>query len=211
MTGRRVEPLLTFAGALAPVWILVTSAIFGAHRSGYDITHAISELGQQDSTNAVAFNTIGFGGMAALFALFALGLRAAIGDGSPFRFALAQALFVAGSGTFSCDPGCQMITSWQGWAHAAFGLAFFATAPVMPFITWRLRTRTSWTGVARASLVIGIVLVALFVAGPFLFGAIGTYERTTISVLAVANLVLGVGAWRELRRRTSAPVGPAAG
>lgn len=215
MDGRRIHPSLAFAGALAPVWLVGMSAIFGSVRLGYDPTHAISELGQQGADNAVLWNATGFGGMATLIALFAFALRATIGDGWPFRLMLAQALFVVGGASFSCDPGCPpMMATWQGWGHTVFGLAFFATASVTPLVMWRtLRSREGWTDVATWSLVIGLVLLALFVAGPFVFGAerVGIYQRVSLATLAVANAVLGARCWRVLHGGASAAARAAGG
>ena len=52
------------------------SIVFGAARPGYDLTRAISELGQQGWTNAIAWNVLGFGVSGILYALFAVAIRA---------------------------------------------------------------------------------------------------------------------------------------
>jgi len=180
-------PLIALAGAIEPVWVLGGSVLFGSWRSGYEIGRAISELGQQGSTNAVAWNVVGFGGAAVLYALFAVAIGAGLGRGWLFRLIAVQAISIAASGTFSCDPGCPpVMSSWQGWAHTVSGLTYFTTTCIVPLVGWQtFRRRTLWRSFAPVSLAAGVVLVGLFIAGPILFGStdlVGYWQRLTLVI-----------------------------
>lgn len=145
---------------------------------------AISELGQQGSTNAVLWNVLGFGGSALLYALYAIAIGTALGRGWLFRLTIFQAVSIAASGTFGCDPGCPPMMSWQGWTHTVVGLAYFAATCIAPLVAWRtFRRRTEFRSMAPVTLAAGIVLVGLFAAGPFLFGPelVGIWQRLTLA------------------------------
>ena len=184
---------LALLGALPIIWVLTASAVFGAQRPGYDVTHAISELGQQGSANAVAWNVLGFGGAALLYALYTLPIAAEFGRKWLFALVVLQMITTAGSGVFSCDPGCPPVMSTpQGWLHTVFGLSYFLILGVLPLVAWReFRQRAEWRSLASISLITGLVLIAFFLVGPIVLGAerIGIYQRIM--------LVLG-GAWAML-------------
>ncbi|HEX4745132.1 MAG TPA: DUF998 domain-containing protein [Candidatus Limnocylindria bacterium] len=192
----RAPRILALAGALEPVWLLVGSAAAGALRPGYDATHAISELGQQGSTYAAAWNVGGFGVAALLTALFALAIRDGLGRGWLFRVTVLQAIFLAAGGTFGCDPGCPpLMSTWQGWAHTVVGLVYFALTCVSPLVGWRtFRTRPEWRSLAPVSLAAGIALVGLFLAGPFVFppAAVGVWQRITLATAGVWTTIVAV-------------------
>jgi hypothetical protein len=199
---RRLSPF-ALAGAIQPLWILGGSLLFGSWRPGYDVSHAISELGQQGSTSAVAWNVVGFGGSALLYALFAAAIAGALGRGWLFRLTAVQVIAIAASGTFSCDPGCPPImSSWQGWAHSVFGLLYFAVTCVVPLVGWRaFRRRAEWRSLAPVSLIAGVVLVGLFLAGPFIFGPelVGIWQRVTIVIAGAWAVAVAVRLRRLLR------------
>ena len=214
---RRPSPLLALAGAIATIWILSGAVVFGALRSSYDASHAISELGEQGSTNAVAWNIIGFGGTALLYVLYSVAIAAVLGRGWLFRLTVVQALGAAGSGLFSCDPGCPpVMVTWQGWVHTVTGLTSFAATCVIPVLAWHtFRRRADFRPLAQVSLVTGVLLIALFLAGPFLFGPerIGLWQRVTILLsgawAAAVALRLGTLLGRDSRGATTTPTSPA--
>ena len=185
------------------VWLIGGSLVFGAVRSGYTTSHAISELGQQGSTNAVAWNLVGFGGSALLFALYSTAILAVFGGGWLFRLTVVQAVAIAAGGVFSCDPGCPAVMHTpQGWLHTVSGLTFFATTVIVPLIAWTtFRRQPNWRPLARFSLAMGIALIALFVAGPTLFGQeqIGQWQRLTLAVTFVWAVVVGYRLFVTLR------------
>ena len=191
--------IFALAGALEPAWFLFGATAVGALRPGYDATHAISELGEQGHTYAVAWNVAGFGVAALLYALFALAIRDLIGRGWLYRVTMLQAIFLAASGMFSCDPGCPAImTTWVGWAHTVVGLPYFALTCVSPLVGWRtFRTRAEWRSLAPFSLAAGVVLVALFLVGPFLFPAsvVGVWQRITLATVGVWTAVVALRLW----------------
>lgn len=201
----RIPPAFALAGALQPIWFLGGSVVFGLARPGYDATHAISELGQQGSTNAVAWNILGFGGSGILFALFAAALGEVVGRRWLFRLTVAQAVLIMASGAFSCDTGCPpMMSSWQGWSHTIAGLSYFAVTSVVPIVAWRtFRSRSAWRGLATISLVVGVVVIGLFAAGPFVFGAdrVGWYQRLTLGTVGVWAILVSVRLYRLVARR----------
>jgi hypothetical protein len=184
---------LALLGALPIIWILTASAVFGAQRPGYDATHAISELGQQGSANAVAWNVLGFGGAALLYALYSFPIAAEFGRRWLFVLVVLQMIATAASGVFSCDPGCPPVMSTpQGWLHTVFGMSYFLVLGVLPLVAWRVfRKRPEWRSLAFISLMVGLLLIACLLIGPVVLGAerIGIYQRTL--------LVIG-GAWAAL-------------
>ena len=207
--GRSV-PFFALAGLLAIIWILAGSVVFGALRAGYDASHAISELGAQGSGNAAVWNVVGFGGTAVLYALYAVAIAAEFGRGWLYRLTLAQVVAIAGSGLFSCDPGCPpAMTSWQGWGHTVAGLSYFAVTCVLPLVAWRVfRSRGEWRSLAPISLVAGIVLVGLFLVGPFLFGAelVGFWQRITLVMVGGWTAVVALRLSRLQRDNVPTPV-----
>ena len=176
------------------------SAAAGTLRPGYDATHAISELGQQGAAYAIAWNVAGFGGAAFLYALFALAIREALGSGWLFRVTILQAVFLAASGAFGCDPGCPpMMSTWQGWAHTVVGLIYFALTCVSPLVGWRtIRARPEWRSLAPLSLATGLVLMGLFFGGPFLFPAaiVGVWQRITLATAGAWTAVVTLRLWQ---------------
>lgn len=97
------------------MWFLGGATLYGLRRPGYDAMHAISELGEQGTPGALAWNLAGFGAGALLFILFAMAIRSALGGGWLFRVVALQAVFLAASGTFRSDPGCPPVMStWEG-------------------------------------------------------------------------------------------------
>lgn len=174
MLGRR---LLAFAGLLIPIWFLGGSLVFGALRPGYDpLVYAISRLGEQGGGNALAWNLVGFGATGLLYLAFALALLRGLGRGALGAWLVGltavAGLALLASSKFSCDPGCVAVpTSTDGWLHDVFGLLYFAVLAAMPLVGWRaFAARDDWRGLARTSLLVGLLLVALFFASPFLFG-----------------------------------------
>ena len=200
--SRRLAPIGAFAlaGVLEPVWFLGGSIVFGGLRPGYDMGHAISELGQQGSAYAVVWNVAGFGGAALLWLLYAFALGAALGRGWLFRLTAFQALTMAASGTFGCDPGCPLVmSSWQGWTHTAVGLSVFAVTCVIPLVASRtFRPRAEWRSLASVSLIVGVVLVGLFIAGPIVFRAdqVGYWQRLTLLIAGAWQAAAALRLWR---------------
>jgi len=197
----RLPRAFALAGVLEPVWFLGGSLVFGALRPGYDMGHAISELGQQGSTYAVVWNIVGFGGSALLYALFATAIGAAVGRGWLFRSISVQAIAFAASGTFSCDPGCPPVMStWQGWAHTVSGLVAFVVTCIIPLVAWRtFLPRAEWRSLAAVSLIVGVVLVGLFFAGPIFFGTtdrVGIWQRLTLVTAGAWQAAVALRLWR---------------
>jgi hypothetical membrane protein len=193
------------AGVMQPLWFLGAAALYGAARPGYDMTHAISELGEQGAPGALVWNVAGFGVGALLYAVFASAVRSALGGGWLYRVVLLQAIFLAASGTFACDPGCPpVMSSWQGWAHTVVGLVYFTLTCAAPLVAWReLRMRHGWRPLASRSLVAGIALTGLFFAGPLVFGPslVGVWQRVTLTVAGVWMSLLAVSLRRALPAR----------
>lgn len=115
---------------------------------------------------------------------------------------LFLAIGLAGSGLFSCDPGCPPVMETPaGWMHTVFGLAFFVTMTVAPYVAWRtFRRRGEWRSYGPISLGVGILLTVLFLVGPF-FGAerVGIWQRTTLLVYLAWAVAVALRLYRSLR------------
>jgi hypothetical protein len=199
------SPLLALAGGIQPIYFLGVVTLFGALRAGYSIDHAGSELGQQGSENAIAFNIVAFGGGALLYGLYAIAVATYFGRGWLFWLTLGQAVTMGSSGVFSCDPGCpQVMVTPVGWGHTAFGLTYFVIAVILPaFAAREFRRRPEWRSFAAASVITCLVLVVLFVTGPTVFGAahIGLWQRLTLAILAAWSIPVALRLHRLLRRQ----------
>ena len=187
---------LALAGVLQPVLLFGGSFLLGALRPGYEpVRDAISELGEQGAANAWLWDLGGFGGMALLYALYSVAIRAAFGGGWLFRLVLIQAIASAGSGLFSCDPGCPPVPqSTSMWGHTISGLTYFAITSVIPFVAWRtFRARTEWRSLAPVSLGVGVILALLFVIGPTLGpDRVGVWQRIDLAVAYAWQIVVAL-------------------
>ena len=95
-----------------------------------------------------------------------------------------------------------MMSSWQGWAHTVVGLTAFAATCVIPLAAWRtFRRRAEWHALAPPSLIAGVVLVGLFLAGPVLFGAehVGWWQRLTLTIAGAWAAAVALRLYRLLR------------
>ena len=183
--GRSNRTRLAIAGAIEAAWFLGLSLLLGLARQGYDPIHdAISRLGEQGSSSPLVWNVGGFGVAAFLYALYAIAIADRFGRGAFALTTLLQAVTLAGSAVFSCDLGCPPApTSTSGALHTVFGLPYFAVTCLAPFVAaWTFRRHDEWRPVVTGSAAIGALLVALFLVGPFLFGAewIGLWQRLVL-------------------------------
>jgi len=122
------------AGVVLPVWFLGGSLVLGALRPGYaPLRDAISELGEKGAPNALIWNIGGFGVVAVLYALYAVAVRAEFGSGWLFRLGVLQAVFIAASAAFNCDPGCPPVP-------ATTTMAGHIIAPPMPITIRQARS-----------------------------------------------------------------------
>jgi hypothetical membrane protein len=204
MTTRpHLLPRLALAGVLEPVWLLGFSFVLGVLRAGYDpLRDAISELGERGAPSALLWNVGGFGVVALLYAAYAIAVRASLGPGWLFRLTVLQATFIAASASFNCDAGCPAVPqSGSMLGHMLAGLAYFAITCVLPLIAWNtFRGRTEWAGYARPSLLVGIVLIGLFVVGPFLGqDRVGIWQRTTLVVAYAWQIAVALRLRARLR------------
>lgn len=192
----RFSSVAALGGVIQPIWFLGGSIVFGAARDGYDATHAISELGQQGAPNAVAWNVMGFAVSGALYLAFATAIAAGLGSGWLYRLTVAQAFFLAAGGLFSCDPGCPPVMStWQGWAHTVVGLTYFAITSAIPIVAWRtFRRRQEWRDLVPMTVIVAVIVIALFISGPFIFGAehVGWYQRLTLAIAGIWSVLVAL-------------------
>ena len=185
-TQRQLLPWFALAGVLQPFWLFGLSISLGLLRPGYEpLRDAISELGERGAPNALLWNVGGFGVTAALYAAYAIAIRGWFGSGWLFRLTVLQAIFFAASASFNCDAGCPAVPqSGTMLGHIIAGLVCFAITCVLPLVAWRtFRGRWEWASYVQPSLLVGLVLVALFVVGPFLGqDRVGVWQRSTLAV-----------------------------
>jgi hypothetical protein len=178
-------------------------------RAGYDPTHdAISRLGEQGSAAPLVWNLGEFGVAALLYVLYAVAIRDAFGTGAFFVATVLQAVTIAGSAAFSCDTGCPPVPiSTPGFLHTVFGLPYFAVTCVAPFLAWRaFRGRATWRAFSIVSLLVGSLLVALFLVGPFL-GAdrVGLWQRLVLVPALTWQAAVALRLHRVTARSVAAP------
>ena len=180
--------------------------LFGSWRAGYSPAHAISELGQQGGSNALAWNLVGFGGSAVLYLVYAIAILACFGRSWLAWLTVAQGVAIAAGGVFSCDPGCPavMVTP-EGWGHTVAGLSYFALVVTLPLVAWgEFRNRAEWRSLARPSAIVGLCLVGLFLVGPlFGQGAVGIWQRTVLVIAYSWAMVVALRIYRLLGQRAS--------
>jgi hypothetical membrane protein len=166
--------------------LLGFSLAVGLLRPGYEpLRDAISELGEIGAPNALLWNVAGFGVVAVLYGAYAIAVGRWFGAGLLFGLTVLQAFAIGASASFNCDPGCPAVpASASMLGHMLSGLVYFAITCVLPLVGWRtFRGRSEWARYARPSLVVGIVLLALFVIGPALGqDGVGTWQRTVLIV-----------------------------
>lgn len=176
---------------MQPLWLLGGSLALGLARPGYDpLRDAISELAEIGAPTALLWSVGGFGGVAVLYGLYAVAVRASFGTGLLFGLTAAQAVLILASAVFQCDPGCPPVPETPRMVgHTVAGLSYFTITTVVPLVAWRaFRKHEAWRSYGRVSLAIGTLLVILFLVGPALGqDRIGAWQRT---VLLIA------GAWQ---------------
>lgn len=143
-------------GVAGPAAFALVVLALGALEPGYD--HArdvLSELGARGAANPLAMNALGFGGLGASMALFALALRRSAVPGArgaaPWLLALSGAAVVA-VGLLPCDPGCHQV-SLVGELHtraaSVSGAAGFAA---LALFARAMRGAPGWEGHLRLTL-----------------------------------------------------------
>lgn len=194
--------MFALAGALVPIWLLGGSLIVGLTRPGYEpLRDAISELGEQGAPTALAWNVAGFGGVAILYAVHALAIRAGLGTGWLFRLTALQAAFIAAGAVLACDPGCPAIPATPVmFGHTVVGLAYFAITTLLPVVAWRVfRHLPTWRSYARPSLAVGAILVVLFLVGPALGqDRVGALQRIHLLIALSWQAAVALHLHREL-------------
>ena len=197
---------LALAGVLEPVWLFGSSVALGLLRPGYEpLRDAISELGERGAPNALLWNVGGFGVVAMLYAGYAIAVRAWFGSGWLFRLTVVQATFIASGAYFNCDAGCPAVPqSATMLGHTISGLVYFAVTCVLPLIAWRtFKGRSEWASYARPSVFVGLVLVTLFLVGPFLGqDRVGVWQRTTLLVAYAWQIAVALRL-RDLLKRAA--------
>jgi hypothetical membrane protein len=208
---RQLLPTLALAGVLQPFWLFGVSISLGLLRPDYDpLRDAISELGERGAPNALLWNVGGFGVLALLYAGYAIAIQGWLGSRWLFRLTVLQAIFIAAGASFNCDAGCPAVPqSGTMLGHIIAGLGYFAVTCVVPLVAWRtFRGRSEWARYARPSLLVGLVLLALFLIGPFLGqDRVGVWQRTTLLVAYAWQIPVALRLRRLLQRAATGITG----
>ncbi len=206
--GRPLLSRFALAGIIQPIWFLGVSVALGAMRPGYEpLRDAISELGEKGATTALIWNIGGFGLAALLYALYAVAIRAGFGPGWLFGLAASQAILIAASGMFNCDPGCPPVPqSVTMLLHTLVGLTYFAITTLLPVVAWRtFRHRPEGRSFARPSLAVGLVLVTMFFIGPALGeDRVGVWQRVVLLIAYAWQMAVAIRL-HGLLKRTDGP------
>ena len=209
---RQLLPWFALAGVLQPFWLFGLSISLGLLRPDYEpLRDAISELGERGAPNALFWNVGGFGVIGLLYAVYAIAVRGWSGSGWLFRLTVLQAIFFAASASFNCDPGCPPVPqSGTMLGHMIAGLVCIAVTCVLPLVAWRtFRRRSEWASYGRPSLLVGLVLVALFVVGPVLGpDRVGVWQRTTLVVAYAWQIAVALRLRGLLQRAATGINGP---
>ncbi len=158
--------LLAICGIVGPILFIVVILVFGLLRPGYDpIRQYMSELGEIDAPNAIAFNMAAFL-LGLMMIAFAFGLHRGISEGKgsklvPILIAVSGVGWV-GASIFRCDVGC-LNESVTGTMHGLIGM--FAVLPLLiaPLaILPRLKKDNRWQSYRPFSLIMGALAVPFF-------------------------------------------------
>jgi hypothetical membrane protein len=195
-TTRRLLRAGVAAGILVPLVVLID----GATRTGYSLwRNGVSQLGTGDRAWLFA-TTFVIGGL--LLALFAIGLRGALGGGKggtwgPIMLVVAAVGFVVG-GLVPTDPALGYPTNETGPAsvaaaiHQVAGLLIFAGIAAAAFILAR-RIAEDGQGWAIYSRVSGVLIIALaFAAGiAYRLDSLDIWRPGPAGLLEQVSLVVG--------------------
>lgn len=196
---------------LVPIWLLGGSLALGLTRPGYEpLRDAISELGERGAPTALTWNVAGFGGVALLYAGYAVAIRAGFGAGWLFRLTVLQAVLIAASAALFCDPGCPPVPATpMMFGHIVVGLAYFATTTLLPLVAWgTFRHRPAWRSWMRPSLAVGVILVVLFFIGPALGeDRVGAWQRFHLLLALSWHAAVALHLHRELTRASATASG----
>jgi len=200
-TSRSTASRLALAGIAMPIALLGFATLLGLVQPDYDpLRDAISELGAKGSPNQLAWQAGGFAVGAVLELLYALALRTEFGWGWLAGLTLAVAASLAVMTVSPCDAGCPPVPASPTMAmHTVAGLTAFAIFFMLPIAGWRsFRRRSEWAGLARPSLVIGLVLVVGFLAGPVLGpDRIGAWQRAYLVLYAAWQISVATELYRR--------------
>lgn len=185
---------MALAGVIGPPLFVVGFVVAGLLRPGYSgLRQEVSALGVGPMSWLQNGNFILFGALLVLFAVgFAAGTRGWVGRGSWWAMVVLLGLSGVGvilSGVFTAAPGTEVL-HWLG----GFVLAFLPPIIVLFIAAATLRHSAAWRPVARYSLVLGIVAVAL-IAATFVFLNPAFPTLNQFGGLLQRLLVVDVFAW----------------
>jgi hypothetical membrane protein len=153
----RLRDAAVAAGIVGPGFFISDWAVLGTRAAGYSpVRDAISELARMHATTRPAM-TAGFVVLGAAVPAYGLALRDAL-PGPAWRFALVHGVATLGVAAFALG------TPTSGKIHGAFAGVAYATLAAVPIAASVSLRRRGGRGLARASMVTGIVCAAALVA-----------------------------------------------
>jgi hypothetical membrane protein len=202
--------MLSLGGALGPLVFAAAVLIAAALRPDYShVTHFISELGANGTTNAALMNYAGFVPGGLMLAAFGVALAGAL---PRRRLTLAAAALVtlfgggvAASGFISCDAGCpQGDGSIENAIHNAIApIAFLCLIAATAVLGLCFRRLPGWRAFSLYSLLTSAFALGFLAA---LAGSLdtreltGLWQRLLLAVLFLWCAVVGIQAFRATRR-----------
>jgi hypothetical membrane protein len=133
------DRLLVFSGIAAPISLLISVLVAGAHQPGYShLSQAISVLGAQGSPNNEILNIGGLMVSGLLTFFFSLAMFRFIKINPVVTISSALVAFTGigrfFAGIFQCDPGCIPITTLSGRLHALTGMIALFCGAIAPLL-----------------------------------------------------------------------------
>jgi len=193
---------LAFAGALAPMWIVIGVFIASQFYPGYShINQKLSELGAVDSPTHYLSPAINNFPLSVLFIAFGIAICLAF---KTSKAALASGVLIVAhgvgtfiAGCFSCDPGCAMESpSTSQIIHTSAGMLMFLSLTIANFIWVKIGDRIlnlRWFNFfSLICAVLSLVFLFLFISAEKSGLGAGLYQRLNYGMSLIWLFVLGL-------------------
>jgi hypothetical membrane protein len=200
--------VLRHTALLGALIFTVALIAFGAMWPGYSHLHfPFDALGARDVPQANAYNLLGlmWPGLMAAMAMMQLRQRLPTPSGWPLRIGaqlvLLSCLGLVAMGLLPLDP-TDLHNPASSWHATAWMLWWVSFCPGAWLLAWGLRGQAAWRGLARASALAPLLLLALVLVGVAFLPA-GLVQRLTLALWWGWLILAGRSGWNAVAARVS--------